>query len=63
MSKEHVLASNINQMYDEYIDKKQKNYVAFFVDKLDALRNAVSDLRDHSFPRNISGKSLINISA
>ena len=51
MSREHVLASNISQMYDEYIDMKQKNYVSFFVEKLEALRNAVSDLKDHTFPR------------
>ena len=48
MSKEHVLASNMSQHYDEYIQKRQKNYVNFYLDKLAALRRAVATLRTAS---------------
>ncbi|XP_076825165.1 coiled-coil and C2 domain-containing protein 2A-like isoform X2 [Clavelina lepadiformis] len=48
MSREHVLASNINRLYDEYLQKRQKNYVNFYTDKLAALRSAVSSLKDSS---------------
>nr|CAB3228105.1 coiled-coil and C2 domain-containing protein 2A [Phallusia mammillata] len=44
MSREHVMASNLSQCYDEYIQKRHKNYVNFYIDKLAALRRAVATI-------------------
>nr|XP_018671326.2 coiled-coil and C2 domain-containing protein 2A isoform X3 [Ciona intestinalis] len=46
MSREHVLASNITMMYDEYRMIRHKNYITFYTDKLAALRNAVETLKE-----------------
>ncbi|NXI95642.1 C2D2A protein, partial [Psophia crepitans] len=40
-SREHVLAANLAQLYDQYLARKQKNLTKLLTDKLHALRNAV----------------------
>lgn len=41
MSREHVLASNLGELYDAYIRHKHMHYSTFYNDKLKALRDAV----------------------
>ncbi|XP_056411152.1 coiled-coil and C2 domain-containing protein 2A [Hyla sarda] len=43
-SREHVLASKLSQLYDQYLGRKQKNLTNFLSDKLHALRNAVENI-------------------
>ncbi|CAN2388550.1 protein localization to ciliary transition zone [Pristimantis euphronides] len=40
-SREHVLASKLSQLYDQYLRRKQKNLSNLLSDKLNALRSAV----------------------
>ncbi|XP_006873876.1 PREDICTED: coiled-coil and C2 domain-containing protein 2A [Chrysochloris asiatica] len=40
-SREHVLASKLAQLYDQYLARRQRNKAKFLNDKLQALRNAV----------------------
>ncbi|XP_055480219.1 coiled-coil and C2 domain-containing protein 2A isoform X1 [Psammomys obesus] len=40
-SREHVLASKLAQLYDQYLARQQRNKTKFLTDKLQALRNAV----------------------
>ncbi|XP_069868393.1 coiled-coil and C2 domain-containing protein 2A isoform X1 [Dipodomys merriami] len=40
-SREHVLASKLAQLYDQYLARHQRNKAKFLTDKLQALRNAV----------------------
>ncbi|KFP75461.1 Coiled-coil and C2 domain-containing protein 2A, partial [Acanthisitta chloris] len=40
-SREHVLAAKLAQLYDQYLERKQKNLTELLTDKLHALRNAV----------------------
>ncbi|XP_075400630.1 coiled-coil and C2 domain-containing protein 2A isoform X2 [Tenrec ecaudatus] len=40
-SREHVLASRLAQLYDQYLARRQRNKANFLNDKLQALRNAV----------------------
>ncbi|KAM4809986.1 coiled-coil and C2 domain-containing protein 2A [Rhinophrynus dorsalis] len=49
-SREHVLASKLAQLYDQYLGRRQKNLSSLLTDKLHALRNAV---------KNISGSSIV----
>ncbi|KAG9479702.1 hypothetical protein GDO78_011629 [Eleutherodactylus coqui] len=43
-SREHVLASKLSQLYDQYLGRKQKNLSNLLSDKLHALRNAVQNI-------------------
>ncbi|KAE8629183.1 hypothetical protein XENTR_v10000389 [Xenopus tropicalis] len=43
-SREHVLASKLAQLYDQYLGRKQKNLSGLLTDKLHALRNAVQNI-------------------
>ncbi|XP_075714376.1 coiled-coil and C2 domain-containing protein 2A [Rhinoderma darwinii] len=43
-SREHVLASKLSQLYDQYLGRKQKNLSNLLSDKLHALRNAVHSI-------------------
>ncbi|XP_069833527.1 coiled-coil and C2 domain-containing protein 2A [Dendropsophus ebraccatus] len=43
-SREHVLASRLSQLYDQYLGRKQKNLTNLLSDKLHALRNAVQNI-------------------
>ncbi|XP_041443995.1 coiled-coil and C2 domain-containing protein 2A isoform X2 [Xenopus laevis] len=43
-SREHVLASRLAQLYDQYLGRKQKNLSGLMTDKLHALRNAVQNI-------------------
>ncbi|XP_073430700.1 coiled-coil and C2 domain-containing protein 2A isoform X1 [Dendrobates tinctorius] len=43
-SREHVLASRLSQLYDQYLGRKQKNLSSLLSDKLHALRNAVQNI-------------------
>lgn len=40
-SREHVLASKLAQLYDQYLARQQRNKTKFLTDKLQALRKAV----------------------
>lgn len=40
-SREHVLASKLAQLYDQYLARQQRNKTKFLTDKLQALRRAV----------------------
>ncbi|XP_052054878.1 coiled-coil and C2 domain-containing protein 2A isoform X2 [Apodemus sylvaticus] len=40
-SREHVLASRLAQLYDQYLARQQRNKTKFLTDKLQALRKAV----------------------
>ncbi|XP_048220161.1 coiled-coil and C2 domain-containing protein 2A isoform X2 [Perognathus longimembris pacificus] len=42
-SREHVLASKLAQLYDQYLARHQRNKAKFLTDKLQALRNAVQN--------------------
>ncbi|KAM6220251.1 coiled-coil and C2 domain-containing protein 2A isoform 1-T1 [Rhynchocyon petersi] len=42
-SREHVLASKLAQLYDQYLARRQRNKAKFLNDKLQALRNAVQN--------------------
>ncbi|KAM8939268.1 coiled-coil and C2 domain-containing protein 2A [Pelodytes ibericus] len=43
-SREHVLASKLEQLYDQYLGRKQQNLTSLLTDKLHALRNAVQNI-------------------
>ncbi|XP_038647533.1 coiled-coil and C2 domain-containing protein 2A isoform X2 [Scyliorhinus canicula] len=45
-SREHVLASKLSQLYDQYLFRQQKNLANLYSDKLFALRNAVKNITD-----------------
>ncbi|XP_072045143.1 coiled-coil and C2 domain-containing protein 2A-like isoform X2 [Amphiura filiformis] len=45
-SKEHVLASRLRQMYDQYLKRKQKDVAHYLTEKLKALRGAVKTLEE-----------------
>ncbi|GCB67702.1 hypothetical protein scyTo_0010289 [Scyliorhinus torazame] len=45
-SREHVLASKLSQLYDQYLFRQQKNLANLYSDKLCALRNAVKNITD-----------------
>ncbi|XP_053560101.1 coiled-coil and C2 domain-containing protein 2A [Bombina bombina] len=45
-SREHVLASKLAQMYDQYVGRRQKNLSGLLTDKLHALRNAVQNIME-----------------
>ncbi|CAH2299842.1 coiled-coil and C2 domain-containing 2A isoform X1 [Pelobates cultripes] len=43
-SREHVLASRLAQLYNQYLGRKQRNLSNLLTDKLHALRNAVQNI-------------------
>ncbi|XP_039261426.2 coiled-coil and C2 domain-containing protein 2A-like isoform X2 [Styela clava] len=45
MSREHVLASSISEMYDAYIRHRHKNYAVFYYEKLRSLRLALKTMK------------------
>ncbi|XP_078071133.1 coiled-coil and C2 domain-containing protein 2A [Mustelus asterias] len=45
-SREHVLASKLAQLYDQYLFRQQKNLASLYSDKLCALRNAMKSITD-----------------
>uniref|UniRef100_UPI00398E438D coiled-coil and C2 domain-containing protein 2A n=1 Tax=Pristiophorus japonicus TaxID=55135 RepID=UPI00398E438D len=45
-SREHVLATKLAQLYDQYLFRQQKNITSLYSDKLHALRNAVNNIAD-----------------
>ncbi|XP_072921083.1 coiled-coil and C2 domain-containing protein 2A isoform X2 [Hemitrygon akajei] len=45
-SREHVLATKLIQLYDQYQLRQQKNLATLYTDKLRALRNAVNNITD-----------------
>ncbi|KAJ6659406.1 hypothetical protein lerEdw1_019138 [Lerista edwardsae] len=47
-SREHVLAANLAQLYDQYLSRRQKNLSKLLTDKLHALRNALQSILDSS---------------
>uniref|UniRef100_A0A8C3XVW0 Coiled-coil and C2 domain containing 2A n=1 Tax=Chelydra serpentina TaxID=8475 RepID=A0A8C3XVW0_CHESE len=47
-SREHVLASKLAQLYDQYLARRQQNLTKLLTDKLHALRNAVQSSLDNS---------------
>lgn len=48
MSREHVLASKLNELYEAYFDHRQKNYAVFYHEKLRTLRLALRTMKRHS---------------
>ena len=58
MSKEHVLASRIGLLYNQYVDRRHKNYINFFTEKLTTLRNAVSVLQQNPTSQNEIGEDI-----
>ena len=50
MSVEHVLSSRMQLLYNEYVDRRHKNYISFFTQKLQALRSACDVLLQASTP-------------
>ncbi|MEE6462446.1 hypothetical protein FKM82_001600 [Ascaphus truei] len=49
-SREHVLASKLAQLYDQYLGRRQKNVSSLLTDKLHALRNAVQNIYENGTP-------------
>ncbi|XP_066487937.1 coiled-coil and C2 domain-containing protein 2A [Tiliqua scincoides] len=47
-SREHVLAANLAQLYDQYLSRRQRNLTKLLTDKLHALRNALQSILDTS---------------
>ncbi|XP_053314268.1 coiled-coil and C2 domain-containing protein 2A [Spea bombifrons] len=47
-SREHVLASKLAQLYDQYLGRKQRNLSNLLTDKLHALRNAIKSISTSS---------------
>ncbi|XP_067894068.1 coiled-coil and C2 domain-containing protein 2A isoform X2 [Heterodontus francisci] len=45
-SREHVLATKLAQLYDQYLFRQQKNLATLYSDKLRALRNTVRHITD-----------------
>ncbi|XP_063779849.1 coiled-coil and C2 domain-containing protein 2A isoform X2 [Pseudophryne corroboree] len=63
-SREHVLASKLSQLYDQYLERKQKNLSRLLTDKLHALRNAVRNSSGGGSGRSaIAGKSISDYKA
>lgn len=48
MSREHVLASKMSELYEAYIKHRQKNYAIFYQEKLRTLRLALKTMKRYS---------------
>ncbi|KAK3580952.1 hypothetical protein CHS0354_006977 [Potamilus streckersoni] len=46
-SREHVLATRLMQLFEQYIIRKKKNMAEYLTEKLKALKNSSLHLRDH----------------
>ncbi|XP_078401088.1 coiled-coil and C2 domain-containing protein 2A isoform X1 [Cetorhinus maximus] len=59
-SREHVLATKLAQLYDQYLFRKQKNLASLYSDKLCALRNAVKNIiDDHNVTSSVAQRRLM----
>ncbi|XP_048762965.2 coiled-coil and C2 domain-containing protein 2A-like isoform X2 [Ostrea edulis] len=46
-SREHVLATRLSQLYEEYLDRQKKNMAEYLTEKLKALKLSAVHLKDH----------------
>lgn len=46
-SREHVLATRLSQLYEEYMDRQKKNMAEYLSEKLKALKLSAVHLKDH----------------
>nr|XP_022316561.1 coiled-coil and C2 domain-containing protein 2A-like isoform X3 [Crassostrea virginica] len=46
-SREHVLATRLSQLYEEYLDRQKKNMAEYLSEKLKALKLSAVHLKDH----------------